>query len=234
MKNTIILGLALVFATSLNAQQTEQRTVGAYDEISISGWFDVELVAGTEGQITLSGKASQLKHIDSEVINGNLRIEWAKRTNINPFYSLSKIKITIPIEDIHSVSLSGSGSISGDTTLNGERMAAYLSGSGEIELDVDTDALHSRISGSGDITFHGRTKNHETEVSGSGKIRAYDLDADVVSASIAGSANVNVKVNKEIKARISGSGNVNYIGSADKIDSKVAGSGSVKKRKSTI
>ncbi|WP_422084103.1 head GIN domain-containing protein [Ulvibacterium sp.] len=231
MKNVLILGLVSIFTFSIQAQSLEKRTVGEYDEISVSGWFDVELVEGKEGQITLTGKASQLKHIESEVVNGDLKIEWGKRTNINPFYSFSKITITIPVESIHGVSLSGSGSISGSTTLSAERFAANLSGSGEIDLNVNANSLNSRISGSGNIIFHGQAENHDAEISGSGKIKAYDLETDIVVATISGSANVNVKANKEIRARISGSGDVNYIGSPDKIDSKVSGSGSVTKRK---
>jgi translation initiation factor IF-1 len=234
MKNVLILGLVSIFTFSVQAQSLEKRMVGEYAEISISGWFDVKLVEGKEGQITLRGKANQLKHIDSEVVNGKLRIEWAKRSNLNPFFSFSKIIITIPVENIHTASLSGSGSISGNTTLTTERFATNLSGSGEIDLSVNTNSLNSRISGSGDIILHGQAENHNTEISGSGKIRAYDLETDVVVATISGSANVNVKANKEIQARISGSGDVNYIGSPDKIDSKVSGSGSITKRKRSI
>lgn len=231
MKNALLLGLVSILSFSIQSQSLEKRTVGEYDEISVSGWFDVELVEGNEGQITLTGRASQLKHIDSEVVNGNLKIEWAKRSNLNPFYSFSKITITIPVENIHAVSLSGSGSISGSTTLVAERFATNLSGSGEIDLNVNANSLNSRISGSGNIILHGQAENHNTEISGSGKIKAYDMETDMVDATISGSANVNVKANKEIRARISGSGDVNYIGSPDKIDSKVSGSGSVTKRK---
>lgn len=231
MKNVLVLGLVWLLTFFAEAQDLEKRTVGEYDEISISGWFDVVLVEGQEGQITITGRASQLKHIDSEVVNGNLKIEWTKRSHLNPFYSLSKITISIPVESVHSVSLSGSGSILGSTALTTERFAANLSGSGEIDLNIIVNSLNSRISGSGNIILHGQAKNHDTEISGSGKIKAYGLETDVVAATISGSANVNVRVNKEIRARISGSGDVNYIGSPAKIDSKVSGSGSITKNK---
>ncbi len=231
MKKILSLLLFSVLGLTLNAQNVEKRTVGDYEKVSVSGWFDVELVNGNEGEITLRGKESVLEYIDTEVVNGRLKIEWAKRYNFNPFTSLSKVHITVPVTDINSVSLSGSGSIKGKTSLKAEDFSTYLSGSGKIDLDINSKTLRTGVSGSGDLVLRGQTNDHDTEVTGSGDIEAYELESDFVNVNISGSADVNVKVNKGIRARISGSGDVNYIGSPDKIDSKVSGSGSVSKGK---
>ncbi|NAS12074.1 head GIN domain-containing protein [Poritiphilus flavus] len=231
MKKLLLFILLVTFLGSALAQNVERRNVGEYDEVSVSGWFDVTLVDGSEGEITLEGKASQLKYIDTEVRDGRLKIEWSKRYNINPFYSFSKINITVPVEDISAVYLSGSGSVIGEEELNANRFSTKLSGSGKIELDVVAEKVNTGISGSGDIVLRGKTKDLDIEVSGSGDVKAFGLEADYVAASISGSADVNVKANEKIWARISGSGDVNYIGSPDKIDSKISGSGSVSKGK---
>ena len=210
-------------------QNAEERQVGEYDAIYVSGWYEVLLVEGKEGKITLEGKASILENITTEVENGKLRVEWDKSASTSLFRSMSKIKIIIPVEDINEVQLSGSGSVVRETKLRSENLKAKLSGSGTLDLQVETSSITSGISGSGNVILSGQTKEFEAHVSGSGDIKAYALTAEDVTASISGSAKVKVHANNSVTARISGSGNVRYMGSATKIDSKVSGSGSVSK-----
>ena len=98
-----------------------------------------------------------------------------------------------------------------------------------MDLDIETSSLSSSISGSGNTILSGSAKEYDVQVSGSGDVKAFELKADDVSASISGSAKIKVHANTSVTARISGSGDVRYIGSATKIDSKVSGSGSVSK-----
>ncbi|MDC6367027.1 MULTISPECIES: head GIN domain-containing protein [Flavobacteriaceae] len=232
MKKFILFILLGGLTSPLIGQTIEKRTIGDYDAIYISGWFDVDLVPGEEGTIELNGKEKYLKYISTEVNNGKLTVKWDKRYNATPFYSWSKIQITIPVEDIEEVALSGSGSIIGKTTLKASKFATYLSGSGKIDLAVEATDLKSVLSGSGDAILNGTAKDFVAEVSGSGDIEAFDLEADKVTAIISGSADVKVHANESITARISGSGDVRYIGRARKINSKVSGSGSVSKENS--
>lgn len=207
----------------------EERNVGEYEAIYVSGWYDVTLVAGKEGRITLEGKPNILKNISTEVVDGKLRIEWDKETNLNLFQGMSKVLITIPVEEIEAVRLAGSGSVVSKTTLNSESFSTTLSGSGLLDLNVQTKSLSSGISGSGNTILSGSTDDYKVEVSGSGGVKAYELKAENVSASISGSAKIKVFANTSITARISGSGDVRYMGPATKIDTKVSGSGSVRK-----
>lgn len=207
----------------------EERNVGEYDAVYVSGWYHVTLVEGKEGLITLEGKPNTLKNITTEVVDGKLRVEWDKEVNMNPFQSMSKVLITIPVEEIEAVRLSGSGSVVSETTLRSGSFETTLSGSGKLDLDVETDNLTSGISGSGYTVLSGTAKEYEVQVSGSGDVKAYELKADDVHASISGSAKIKVYANNSLTARISGSGGVRYMGPATKIDSKVSGSGSVSK-----
>ena len=211
------------------AAQTEERNVGEYEAIAVAGWFDVVLVDGKEGRITLEGKANTIKNIHTEVRKGKLIVEWDKDINLNPFNSLSKVTITIPVEEINGVSLAGSGSVVSDTKLKSDDFYATLSGSGTLDLELETASLSSGISGSGKAILSGSTDEYEVSISGSGDVKAFDLKAKDVSASISGSAKIKVHAANSLTARVSGSGDVEYSGSATKIDSKVSGSGSVTK-----
>ncbi len=242
MKKLITLSLIAVVSFSCHGQWgkrvkgngkivTIERSVGEYDAVALSGWFDVELVDGTEGELTLKGEENLLEYIKTEVKDGKLTIKVKKGVNLKPS-SWKKgmgIYVTVPVQSIRSVALSGSGDIVGKKTLKANNFKTAMSGSGDITLDVNADSISAAMSGSGDINLSGSTMDFDVTISGSGDIRAYELEADNVDATVSGSADIKVTVNKKLKARVSGSGDISYRGNPDKVDTKTSGSGDISK-----
>lgn len=240
MKKLTILGLVLLLSASCTAQWgkringngnvlTIERTTGDYDAISVSGWFDVELVEGQEGKITLKGEENLLEHIVTKVKNGSLSIRVEKGYNLQPKSWKTGIHITVPIEQINTIVMSGSGDIVSKKTLKAEDFKTVMSGSGDITLNLEVETLSASMSGSGDIKLSGRADSFEATISGSGDIEAYGLKADNVTATVSGSANIKVTANKMLKARVSGSGNISYRGNPEKVDTKTSGSANISK-----
>ncbi len=238
MKKLIIIVAVGIFSYSCSAQWgktikgngnnvTIERTTGDYDGVAVSGWFDVDLVAGNEGEITLRGEENLLEYIITEVNNGKLVIKTEKGVNLKTSNWKSGIHITVSVEEISSVTMSGSGDIVGKTTLSADNFSTAMSGSGDITLDLDTNSLSATMSGSGDMSLSGKTTDFKATISGSGDIEAYSLDADHVNATISGSADIQVTAKESIKARVSGSGDISYRGNPKKIDTKTSGSGDI-------
>ncbi|MFH6604935.1 head GIN domain-containing protein [Maribacter algicola] len=240
MNKLATLSLVFLFTVSCTAQWgkrvkgngnvvTIERSVGDYDGIGVSGWFDVELVDGNEGELTLRGEENLLEHIVTEVKNGKLSIKVEKGYNLKPTSWNEGIMITVPVESVNSIALSGSGDIVGKKTLKAGDFKTAMSGSGDITLDVDVSSISASMSGSGDITLSGNTGDFDATISGSGDIKAYDLDADNVDATVSGSADIKVTARKMLRARVSGSGDISYRGNPEKVDTKTSGSGDISK-----
>lgn len=240
MKKLITLTLVLGMVACTNAQWgkrikgngdvvTIERSVGDYDEVAMAGWFDVELVSGTEGEITLKGESNLLEYIKTEVKNGKLVIKKEKGVNLRPSNWKSGIHVIVPVESIHAVSLSGSGDLVGQTMIKADHFSASMSGSGDVTLMVEAQELEATLSGSGDINLSGSATDFTVSVSGSGDIKAYDLEADFVNATVSGSADIKVTAHESIDARVSGSGDIHYRGNPKKIKSKASGSGDITK-----
>ncbi|KAB5485671.1 head GIN domain-containing protein [Flagellimonas hadalis] len=238
MKKIITLALALTTVAITNAQWgrkvkgdgnvvTIERSVGDYDGVSLAGWFDVDLVAGNEGEITLKGESNLLEHIITEIKNGVLVIKTEKGVELKPSNWNSGILITVPVESISSVSLSGSGDIVGKTTIEAESFSTRIAGSGDISVTVQAKEVEASLFGSGDINLSGRTTDFDVMVSGSGDIKAYELEAEFVKATVSGSADIKVTANQSIDAKVSGSGDIHYRGNPKKINSKSSGSGDI-------
>lgn len=238
MKTKALL-LSVLFITSISCAQswkkvsgngnmtTETRTTSDYDGISCAGSFDYILVSGNEGKITLEGEENLLDYIITEVKKGKLVIKTENGINLKSSIGKS-IKITIPFQDINSVSLSGSGDLWTEDTVSSTNLEVNLAGSGDMNLDIQATSIESNIAGSGDIKLSGRTTNLEASIAGSGDFEAFGLQADNTEVSIAGSGDAQVVSNKTIKGRVSGSGDIAYKGNPEKEDTKVSGSGTIK------
>jgi hypothetical protein len=240
MKKVTLLVVALLTVGITNAQWgkkvkgngkvvTVDRSTGDYNSIAIAGWFDVALVDGKEGDITIKGEENLLEYIVTEVKDGKLAVKVKKGYYLKPSsWDKGSINITIPIESINAVTISGSGDIVGKKTIKADDFHTSVSGSGDIDLTIEATDITVSLSGSGDMVLAGATENLEIQISGSGDIKAYGLSADNVTAQVSGSADIKVTANKILKARVSGSGDIYYKGNP-KVDSKTSGSGDISK-----
>lgn len=236
MKKAIILLAVLVLSTSCVQSQWFSRTkgngnvvnktrnVGDYDQISVAGSFDVNLVSGTEGKLAIKIEDNLLEFLITEVVNGKLKIKWKKGTNVS---SRKGVYITVPFKDLDAVTMSGSGDIIGEDTINAADFYTSVSGSGDITLKVKANNVISKVTGSGDVTLTGSTKTLETRVTGSGDYHGFGLSADSVTAKVTGSGDVSIVANNELNARVTGSGDIEYRGNPEKQDTKVTGSGDI-------
>jgi len=235
----LILLLVLCFTTIMHAQfwgnkkingngnlTTITRTTNNYDAVKCAGFMDFALVKGIEGKISIEGEENLLKYIVTEVKDNKLIIKVENGISLRTSWKKG-IKITVPFEDINYVSLSGSGDVWNEDTITEDSLKVSLAGSGDINLNVDTENLKSSLSGSGDIKLNGKTDNLETSVTGSGDFHGFDLEANNTDVSVTGSGDAEVICKKMLKAKVTGSGDIQYKGNPEKEDTKIVGSGSI-------
>ena len=237
MKKSILLIAMILLGTSAHAQWwkrikgngntiTQTRQTANYDKVSVSGSFDVQLVRGEEGEITLKGEENLLEHIEVYVKNNVLILKVKDNINLSSSWNKT-ITIEVPVIEITGVKLSGSGDISTQTTLKSTDFNAAVSGSGDISLAIEATNLYVQISGSGDINLSGSADDLTVKVSGSGDVNAYDVAAQDATVTVSGSADVTLTVKGTLNAKVSGSGDIQYKGNPKKVVSKVSGSGDV-------
>ena len=237
MKNSILLFVlgTLCLTANGNAQNkikgngkviTEKRTTTGYDEINVSGFFDVVLVSGTEGAITIQAEENLLPYIKVEVQGNVLKIYNEKNINVE---TKKNIVLTVPFEQISALTLSGSGDITSKNTIVSPTFKAKLSGSGDLTLDVKSSDLDFALSGSGDIVLTGSSDSFTSKTSGSGDVDAVNLATKKANLSISGSGDMKVNCSENLFARVSGSGDIHYKGNPQIKDTKVNGSGEISK-----
>lgn len=219
--------MTVVYLNNDGEVTTENRTTqGDYDEISVVGFFNVTLVKGAEGNLTIEGESNLLQHVITEVDGDRLIIKVEKKQNLKPS-SGKDIRITVPFEYISKILLSGSGEIMSRDVIKARDFSVSVSGSGDINLEVESQTTDSRVTGSGDLVLTGHTKEHNASVTGSGDLEAGRFKADTVDAKVTGSGDIRISCEKAIRARVTGSGDIEYVGNPQKQDTKVSGSGDI-------
>jgi hypothetical protein len=227
MKNLLILVAILgLNAIKINAQHTEKRNVGTYDGIHVAGSYEVKLVSGSEGTIELKGDPDDLDKIETEVRKGTLLIKQQEKSWFGNWDS-GTVYITIPVEKINKVILSGSGEIHSKVPLEGDHFKTILSGSGEISLNLEVTAVNGTVTGSGEITLIGKANKVNFTVTGSGDMDAGDIKADTGEAKITGSGDIIMNTSENLNASITGSGDIICKGKPEKQITKVTGSGDI-------
>jgi len=204
---------------------SEQRNVTGFTGVESHG--DIDIIA-SQGSFNIKVETDQnlLQYIETIVDNGRLIVRFRQGISL---MHLSTAKVYVTAPELNAFETHGSGNISSQGKISGKnKIDIDVSGSGDIELDLDCPEVKSETHGSGNITLTGETKNFSCRTTGSGDVKAASLKAENVKTSIHGSGDNEVFASESLDVEIFGSGDVHYKGEP-KISTSVHGSGSVTK-----
>ena len=202
----------------------QTREVKEFHSIKSKGSIDIEIMPSDSYGLEIENDENLLKYMLTEVEDGVLEIKYKKGSYSNDH---SKVFITVPT--LKNIKSAGSADISIHGTLkNPDQISIELSGSGNIDGDVDAPLVKAISSGSGNIQLSGRTKTFIGEIRGSGDITCENLKSENADISVKGSADVTVFASISLKVRIAASGNVSYSGNPPNPDISISGSGNVR------
>jgi hypothetical protein len=205
-------------------QTTITRTTESYDKISTGGSFNVELVLGKEGTITIQVDENIISHIVTEVIGNELKVYFEK----NRSYDYKQdITITIPFEEISEISFAGSGNMITKNAINATDFEAKMAGSGDCALEINVKNSVAKRAGSGNLKLSGTAENLEAKTAGSGDLNCTKLVSQNADVAVAGSGSLEVNCTNNLIAKVAGSGSIQYKGKPQSMDKNIIGSGDI-------
>ncbi|MCX2742865.1 DUF2807 domain-containing protein [Mangrovivirga sp. M17] len=226
MKTKILTAFAIILTSFMGIQAQSINNPDDFEEVSISLPATVYLSTGSTS-IRFEGDSEDIEKLETEIKNGKLNIRRKGNSKWGWSDDMDEIKIYISTPRLNSVNLSGSGTIKGESTFKTDNMRISLSGSGDIILEVESENIKVDLAGSGDITLSGSAREATAKVAGSGDIDMKKIKVETMDISIAGSGDIVAWVTGTLNCNISGSGDVEYKGNPEKVNSKTMGSGSV-------
>lgn len=226
-----VLFLACAFLITTTAfADLEDRNVGHFDVLKINGPMDVFITQSKDYEVRVEAPIDRMKNIETKVEGGALVVQYKSKRGRNnwSWKSMKGIKVYVSVRDLEGLFLSGSGDVEG-SGLRAKQLKLNISGSGDIDLEVDAHKINTKISGSGDIDLIGSAERFDITISGSGDIDAFGLKTEECEVVIYGSGDCDVNVSQYLDVRINGSGNVTYKGNPVEVNQKVSGSGGAHK-----
>jgi hypothetical protein len=217
----------------INDPNVEKRTVDAFHSVEVSGAIELILTQSPESAVAISAAdPADVARIVTETRGGILHIHikdgdnwWKSQWNTMG----RKFRAYVSAPEFRSISSAGSGSIRIMGLLKAEDLELASAGSGNIEGRLEADRVEIVQSGSGNVKLQGRIAHAEVRCSGSGNFRSENLEMDYCNISMSGSGNAEFTVNKELSAKVSGSGNIRYRGAGLIRDIRVSGSGRIRR-----
>jgi hypothetical protein len=210
------------------SHQIVTRTVEIkdYDEIELNMSADVIYRQYSEmtPYLEIHTDDNIVDALDIRVSDGKLILEVKDNVSIQP----SKLTIYTTSRELEKVKIAGSGDILLQGEVNAKEFKLGIAGSGDFSSDsLYCEKMKVEIGGSGKVNLSGAANEAVVKVAGSGDVNAYGFVITEAKCEVAGSGNININVIGKLDANIAGSGDVRYKGSPAKVNSSVAGSGTI-------
>ncbi len=187
-------------------RKTEKRDLPAFNSISTTGAFEVEVNCQKPASFEIEADDNLLPLIQTEVKGGVLQISTTKG-----YSSSGGIMVRITVPDLASIKSTGAGKF-------------HVS-------EVKNDSFEIQSTGAAQVVASGQSKSVKIGSTGAGKIDAHNLRANNAEVSVTGAASVEVEAADELDVTVSGAGRVTYSGNP-KINKHVSGAGQVIKKES--
>lgn len=196
---------ALLSVVTLAGQAAEQvRNATPFKTINAQGPVSLVVEVGKAHSIRVEGSQKFIDRVTSEVVNGELRLGFKEKRNIN-ISDDDRVVVTLP----ELTAFTGEGA--GQIILNRVR--------GE-RLDVD-------YRGAGRVEMNGQVKRLRLNAEGVGEVDAKDLITQDADVNFRGIGAVSVHAKNRLQADVQGMGELTYYGNPRSLSKSVSGIGSV-------
>lgn len=212
---------------------TKEIKADSFASIQILGSEDILYSQSNNGKSSIKVYASDnvMDLLDIRVNNGTLIVSYKKNVSI---WGDNTVKVIVSSPSLNKIDVMGSGDVALKTAIKSDKLSVSVSGSGDINganitcnnLSINVQGsgdiqfkgikskdVNASVAGSGDITLSGETENANLSTAGSGDIKSGGLRSQNVDANTIGSGDISCFAVKHLKARVVGSGDINYKGS---------------------
>jgi hypothetical protein len=238
IKSKIVKTLAVAFLsmgslsafsiTGSESYSKEMDNITTFKKLYISaGDIEVHLTQGNKSKVRFEGDKEVVDQLEVGVAQGELEI--TTKRNKKKLSKTGTVKVYITTKNLTNITARGYVNITSDKNWKLPSLNFLLTGSGKVEMDLDTKLLSVQLSGSSELTVTGTAKSQNIAVTGSGKYLGDGLKSQKALVILSGSGSANVFVKDNLDVTIYGSGDVVYKGSPS-IESAIYGSGNIEKK----
>ncbi len=204
---------------------TENRNVSNFKNITFSGMGEMLITQGETESLTLEAEDNIVALIKTEVKDDTLTIGFTQNNiNLRP---TQPIKYMLSVKALDNLRISGAGSVN-IPALKTDKFALKISGAGNVKLDkLEATDLTMIVTGAGNASVSGQVTSQTIELTGVGNYGGRELSSQTANVLLSGAGNATVWAQKNLQAKITGFGSVNYYGSPE-VTRTISGAGNIK------
>ncbi|MDW7695301.1 PspC domain-containing protein [Flammeovirgaceae bacterium SG7u.111] len=184
-----------------------------FDNIRISGAFEVQLTQGNTRTVSIMTNKSQ--YDDLEIINENREL-WIKKSEQSSSEKPEAIVIAITTPRFENLKLEGAikANLKGFET---KETRINLLGAVELYAEIDAKMLELEATGASKATLKGVGESLSLKILGASVVEAYDFKAKRVKVDALGVSNAQVFASQKLNINTSFGSSVDYKGNPDQI-----------------
>lgn len=220
MRKLLFLSVFLITAIVSQAQRTindpnaEVRQVGSFCGLYVSNAFQVTITqSDTEAVVVSASDKEDIQDIVTEVKNGILRISMQSKNSWFP--KNRKLRAYVSAKCLESIKASGASNIRIEGDLKVPVLSIGLSGASDMKgrLFVAGD-MKINLSGASDLDITGTASHTTLDASGASDMDGYEFSTQTCDAEASGASSIQLTVDREVSARLSGASSMRYKGAA--------------------
>ncbi len=211
----------------VNDKYAQQRNVGSFSEISVSGSIDLYLSPDDHQVVVVSARDEALRDRIVTRVNGN-KLEISFDSKGLSMKSDMRLKAYVSFRELTDLSANGSSDIFVNGVIKSDRLNLHITGSSDFSGALDVNRLDLHQSGSSDSKISGRASMVKVHLSGASDMKAFDLNAEICNVDVSGASDVSVTVSKELYVHATGASDIRYKGGGAVKEARTSGSSSIK------
>lgn len=183
----------------------EERNIDYVSKVDITGNFKVEITCGETNSLKVEAEDNILPLIETKVKDEQLTISTKQKIT-----NLRDVRIILSTHTLTELESDGKSSI--------------------IVKGINSDDLELSLDEEGQIEIEGKTDYLRVSLDGEGKILAKELQTKNTYITLFGEGKAELYARKSLKAKVKGSGSIDYWGDPEEISIKASKGGSVNKQ----
>lgn len=214
-----------LFITTSGVTVEDIRAIANVERIVLEGDGNMTVTEGSEEELIVRGDEGLISSVDTEVLEGELRISYRR-----PLFQKdnTSVDIIVTVKNIDALHLIGDGQIT-SSGIETENLELFLNGGGEMLLDVAVDTLVTKIVGSGKLIISGTANRQIVRLDGSGLYDGALVTSFESGVRVNGPGEIRIFVEDEFNAVSTDGGRIFYSGSPNISVSDASGGGVIKK-----
>lgn len=208
--------------TGSGEQIVEQRSIGDFSKLEISGDFKVLISQSDSSAMSIMADDNIIPHVKQKISNDVLTITLDK-----DICDGGPVAISLSSKIWNAIKASGAVEVIGESKIVAQDFELDLSGATDVALVLEAARLTTNTSGAAEITLKGQSRQHFIETSGSSTIKAFDFVVSDYRLESSGASDAQINVLNSLEVKSSGQSNIVYKGNPKTIKRNESGASSI-------